>query len=139
MNYTFTSFHRRLPGYSVKRAAAFSQNLRDALREIGLVRYGQIELVRNEGGQDFGSERAEQGCHHSLYIRCRCCGCFGCDYQQLVGLLEHGMSLEVVVAFLIFEIVMAVVIIPLVYGLWLAYDRLGALAPLRSSARSLRI
>lgn len=121
------SFHRRLPGYSVKHAADFSQNLRTVFQDVGLVRYGQIELVRNEAAEIL--DRKERG--KAAIIRYTFDAVvlvvLAATVNHLAGLLERGTSLEEVVVFLIFEVAMAVVIIFLVYGLWFAYDRLGAL------------
>lgn len=124
---TSVSFHRRLPGYSVKHAADFSQSLRDVYQEIGLVSYGQIELVRNEAAEMLDRKERSRAAIIRYTFDAVVLVILAATVNHLVGLLEHGMSLEEVVAFLIFEIVMAAIIILLVYGLWLAYDRLGAL------------
>ncbi len=126
MNYTSTSFHRRLPEYTFKRSEPFSQNLLEALREVGLVHYGQIELVRDEAAKIL--DRKER--NRASIVRYTfdvVVVALAATINNIANLLDHGTPLNVVIRIVAIVILAAMVIIPLVYGLWVAYDRLGPL------------
>ena len=126
MKYTSTSFHRRLPEYTFKRSEPFSQNLLEALREVGLVHYGQIELVRDEAAKIL--DRKER--NRASIVRYTfdvVVVALAATINNIANLLDHGTPLNVVIRIVAIVILAAMVIIPLVYGLWVAYDRLGPL------------
>ena len=127
MNYTFTSFHRRLPDYSVKRSAPFSQNLLEALREVGLVHYGQIELVRDEAAKILDRKERNRASIVRYTFDVVVVVALAATINNIANLLDHGASLNVVIRIVAIVIFAAMVIIPLVYGLWAVYDRLGPL------------
>ena len=127
MNYTFTSFHRRLPDYSVKRSAPFSQNLLEALREVGLVHYGQIELVRDEAAKILDRKERNRASIVRYTFDVVVVVALAATINNIANLLDHGASLNVVIRIVAIVIFAAMVIIPIVYGLWAVYDRLGPL------------
>ena len=133
------ALHRRRPEYSVKRAIDFSQSLLAALQEVGIENNRQIKLLRDEAVRILDRKERIRASVVRYTFDIVVLVTLAATFNNIANLLEHGMSLETVIEIIAFDVVAAIIVILLVHGLLVIYDRLSPLPvpKLRSFAEDL--
>lgn len=117
---------RRIPEWKLEGKAELVEDVRCALKRLGLVRSEQVRLVRDEAVRllDHKEHRHEMIVHGALEVVVL--AALVCVFNFLIAGLDHNLSFAVAMVIAGVAIAASVVLLLSVHIVWLAFDRFGA-------------